>query len=64
MAVVREFLFRLLGKRQSVEMCSHTNLKELRWLENGTPMIRQNCLDCGFRDEGHVHANPETWLDA
>ena len=47
-----------------VKACQHPNLVERKWLDrDGCPMITVNCPDCGFNNFGHVHTDPETWLD-
>ena len=33
------------------------------WPRDGTPMCGSRCPDCGWHDEGHVHADPDTWLE-
>jgi hypothetical protein len=43
--------------------CTHPNKQAFKWLsDDGTPMLTRWCPDCGWHDEGHVHADPETWL--
>ncbi len=43
--------------------CDHKrNVRHLKYhLNDGTPMIETQCLDCGFTDRGHVYANE--WKD-
>lgn len=48
--------------RSKIKPCHHPNLIERKWLDEETPMITQSCVDCGFYDSGHVHADPATWL--
>jgi hypothetical protein len=44
--------------------CTHEGCYQRKWLdENDTPMVTTICDKCGFRDEGHVYADPRTWLD-
>lgn len=44
--------------------CEHKNHWECRQylLDDGTPMVRFECLDCHFIDHGHVHmGDTEGW---
>jgi hypothetical protein len=40
-----------------------TFTKRKRMANDGTPMCGSRCPDCGWHDEGHVHADPDTWLE-
>lgn len=31
------------------------------WIENNTPMVKFECYECGYSDEGHVYADVEKW---
>jgi hypothetical protein len=44
------------------EKCTHPRAMSRKWLEEGTPMIESFCPDCGWRDLGHVYADPNTWI--
>jgi hypothetical protein len=47
------------------KVCDHKqNFVEKTWkAADGTPMTYFHCLDCGFTDEGHVHADGCDWPD-
>jgi hypothetical protein len=48
---------------QEAGRCEHrANWIEHRWLsDDGTPMRRFRCQDCGAVDHGHVHADGAGW---
>lgn len=59
------FLARMVRGPEIVPPCEHPNLKQQRWLaSDGTPMAQSSCPDCGLFDYGHVHADPNTWLQS
>lgn len=43
--------------------CQHVRNTHCRtfFSKDGTPMVSFVCHDCGYTDNGHVHADPETW---
>lgn len=43
--------------------CQHNkNRNTTTWLaEDGTPMVESYCLDCGWRDYGHVYADSKDY---
>ena len=48
-------LARLFRKKK--RYCLHRkNYIAHKWIENNTPMVDFRCLDCGYFDIGHVHA--------
>ena len=44
------------------DQCTHPNLEESRWLDDGACMIAFNCPNCCFFGCYPVHADPKTWL--
>ena len=44
--------------------CQHLRGVQQKWLDREkTPMMSFSCPDCGYTDTGHVHADPQTWLN-
>lgn len=43
--------------------CKHSRMNIKKWVEDGVPMQRVSCPDCGFYDCGHVYADPNDWED-
>jgi hypothetical protein len=44
-------------------VCLHPQIQSNKWLDkNDTPMVTSWCPDCGWHDEGHVYADPASWI--
>lgn len=42
--------------------CRHENTDQRLWnAEDGTPMVKTSCLDCGWIDVGHVYG--DSWTE-
>lgn len=45
--------------------CEHDqNFRMNKYLDkDDTPMIEFDCLDCGYKDHGHVYGDAEGWVE-
>jgi len=58
--MMKMFIAKIFKKNKKC-LCNKNTFARKYFSDDNTPMIEFMCFDCGYRDSGHVYADPSNW---